>query len=161
MQSKAFLKSIRHEQFEIAELEEKREELYSILLPKAIAYKSVDVQESGPSDKMSKIFANIYAIDKIIEKRMERLIKKLAKAEFIIDQMEESRYRTVLELYYLGSKRISLQEVAEKMNYSPREIDYLHGDALKALDKIMRDNAEVSRESNLDPKSSSGNKAKS
>lgn len=138
MQSKAFLKSIRHEQFEIQELKEKREWLYSTLLPKAIAYKSVDVKESGPSDKMSEIFANIYAIDKIIEKRTEKLVKKHAKAEFLIDQLEESRYRSILELYYLGNKRISLQEVAEKMSYSPREIDYLHGDALKALDEVMK-----------------------
>ena len=61
---------------------------------------------------------------------------------------------------------------AMDINYASNEalIRAFHGEriqkislakGLKALDKIMRDNAEVSRESNLDPKSSSGNKAKS
>ena len=51
--------------------------------------------------------------------------------------LEEVRHRNVLQLYYLGEKRISLDEVAREMNYSEREIDYLHKDALKALDVIM------------------------
>lgn len=161
MISKEYLKNIRHEAIELEHLKGKIKGLYSSLFPGGLKLKEIRVQESVPYDKMAEKFAEFGEAVAEFEQRIGSLTRRQLEAERLISLLEDVRHRNVLELYYLSEKRTNLNKVAEIMNYSAREIDYLHSDALKALDKIMRDNAEVSRESNLDPKSSSGNEAKS
>ena len=137
MRSKEYLKSIRHETLELAHLRMKIEWLYSTLYPGGLKLKEVDVQETLPSDQLSEKFAEIDEATRELKTRTEALTKKHLEAEKLISMLEEVRHRNILQLYYLGDKRISLDEVAQEMNYSEREIDYLHKDALKALDAII------------------------
>ena len=137
MRSKEYLKSIRNETIELKHLEEKIKWLYSSLFPGGLKYKEVDVQESTPPDLLSEKFAEIDEAAAELKERMEALAMKHLEAEHLISLLEDTKHRTVLELYYLSERKTSLEKVAEKMEYSPRGIFYLYHDALTALDVVM------------------------
>lgn len=138
LQSKEFLRNIRTEASEIRQLQLKRDWLYSTLLPKGITYKAVDVQESGPTDAMSEKFGEIYELEKLIENRMQSLIKKHLEAEKYISKLEDSRYRIVLEMYYLSMQRTTWEDIAKEISYSYREVQRFHGNALVELEKVIQ-----------------------
>ena len=137
LQSKEILRNIKAEASEIRQLQLKRDWLYSTLLPKGITYKTVDVQESGPTDAMSEKFGEIYELEKVIEGRIQELLKKHLEVERHISKLEDTRYRTVLEMYYLSFKKVTWQQVAEEMDYNEREVYRFHGNALMELEKIL------------------------
>lgn len=138
MRSKEYLKSIRHENIELQHLKEKITWLYSSLFPGGLKWKQVDVQEAPPKDQLTEKFAEIDEAAEELKERMEALARKQLEAEHLISLLEDIRHRNVLELYYLSEERTNLASVAEKMGYSGREVDYLHSDALKALDVVMK-----------------------
>lgn len=141
LQSKEFLRNIKTETLEIKLLQLKRDGLYSALMPKGIQYKSVDVQESGPSDSMAEKFGEIYELEKIIEGRIQELIRKNSMAHRMINELKDPRHRIVLEMYYLDMKRVTWEDIAREMGYSYREIQRFHGNALMELEKIMKEAA--------------------
>ncbi len=141
LKSKIFLREIREETSELMQLRLKREWLYSTLLPKGITYKTVDVQESGPTDQMSEKFGEIYELDKIIEERMHGLLENHLKAETYVSRLADTRHRKLIEMYYLSEKKTTWEKVADDMGYSIREVYNIHGNALTELEKIMEESA--------------------
>lgn len=139
LKSKIFLKDIRTKTFELRQLQLKRDWLYSALLPKGITYKNVDVQESGPNDQLAEKFGEIYDLEKIIESRIQVLIREHLLAEKYVSRMEDTRHRTVIERYYLSFERTTWQQVADEMGYTEREVYRFHGNALTELEKIMEE----------------------
>lgn len=136
--AKIFLKSIRNETLELKELQERHAWLWGEILPKGIRPKEIQVQNSIEPDKLGDNRAAAVDLEKEIEEMMQRLVSKHLRAEKYINQLEDSRQRLVLELYYLSIDRKTWTDVAKKMGYSESVIYDIHGDALVELDKIMR-----------------------
>ena len=135
--AKIFLKSIRNETLELKELQERHAWLWGEILPKGMRPKEIQVMTSIEPDKLGDNRAAAVDLEKEIEEMMHQLVMKHLRAEKYINQLEDSRQRLVLELYYLSIDRRTWSDVAKTMGYSESVIYDIHGDALVKLDKIM------------------------
>ncbi len=70
--------------------------------------------------------------DKLLEKLQELYTVKTEIA-LAIFKVQDIRYRTLLELYYL--KKLTWEKVAEQMHIDVRHIYRLHGEALKEVER--------------------------
>lgn len=112
--------------------------MWSSLLPKAITIKQDKVQMTNPIDTIGDKLAEVNVLESIIEDRIKKLVANHIEMEKLINKLEDSRYRLVLELYYLNTKRMTWDEVAAAMGYSTAEIYKVHGRALQELDDILK-----------------------
>lgn len=72
--------------------------------------------------------------DKLLEKLQELYAVKTEIA-LAIFKLQDVRYRTLLELYYL--KKLTWEKVAEEMHIDVRHIYRLHGQALKEVEEYI------------------------
>lgn len=70
-------------------------------------------------------------IDSTIDEYYERKDRILAK----INALSDVRYRLLLTWYYVHTERLTLEEVADKMNYRHQYVRRLHVSALDAYQK--------------------------
>lgn len=70
-------------------------------------------------------------IDSTIDEYYERKDRILAK----INALSDIRYRLLLTWYYVHTERLTLEEVADKMNYRHQYVRRLHVSALDAYQK--------------------------
>lgn len=141
MTGRELLRICRQEKKELLILAEKREQLATSLLPKAMSIKAVSVIESAETDPMAKRIAAAVDLDREIERQMERLHRHETEAHKLVQQISVPVQRQVLELYYLsfwvdkkGEKRLyDWEMIQKKLNYSERAIFYIHADAMKSL----------------------------
>ena len=105
---------------------------------KSMAERTTTVLTGLPKSKDSKGFE--YYTDKLIDLQDEingdiaRCVNARRKAQEAINKVENETYRTLLEYRYLCGK--TLEEIAELMNYEPRNTYYLYKKALFAIQKI-------------------------
>lgn len=135
--AKTFLKNIRNETLELKELQERHAWLWGEILPKGMKPKEIQVQTTIEPDKLGDNRAAAVDLEKEIEEMMHALVRKHLRAEKYINQLEDSRQRLVLQLYYLSIDRRTWSDVSKIMGYSESVIYDIHGDALVEMDKIM------------------------
>lgn len=135
--AKTFLKNIRNETLELKELQERHAWLWGEILPKGMKPKEIQVQTTIEPDKLGDNRAAAVDLEKEIEEMMHNLVKKHLRAEKYINQLEDSRQRLVLQLYYLSIDRRTWSDVSKIMGYSESVIYDIHRDALVEMDKIM------------------------
>lgn len=135
--AKTFLKNIRNETLELKELQERHAWLWGEILPKGMKPKEIQVQTTIEPDKLGDNRAAAVDLEKEIEEMMHTLVRKHLRAEKYINQLEDSRQRLVLQLYYLSIDRRTWSDVSKIMGYSESVIYDIHGDALVEMDKIM------------------------
>ena len=127
-----FLKCIRAKRLELADLKERRDEIYMSLMPSGIRY-DLDKVQTSPSDRMPAAAGNLEEIQTIIDQRIERLSGDILLANRIIDQMPTAECRELLMLRYLagGRRPLTWEDIGERMDYSPDHAKgKLHGKAI-------------------------------
>lgn len=115
---------------EVLILSEKREFLASSLLPKAMKIKEISVQENADPDPVAERMAAVVDLDRELDRQLAEMLRRNLEAHRIISQLEDARYRQLLELYYLtfriderGAKVLYTWEtVAETMGYSTERV---------------------------------------
>ena len=144
MTAKELLITCRREKKELLILAERREQLATSLLPKAMRIKPVSVQESAEQDPMAKRMAAAVDLDREIDKRMGEMLMHEAEAHRIVKKIKDPRYRQLLTLYYLsfqntqGKRLYTWEKVAEKMGYSQQRLFEMIPEAYYALEKVQR-----------------------
>lgn len=134
---KDFLRAIRAEQHEIANLRLIVAELEAELLPQAIRYDRDRVQVS-PDEKFSKICAKIVDYEEELGKSIAALYGRQVYAEQLIKKLDNPKEREVLRLYYLttdNGQNLTWNQVAIRMNYYETYVKKIHGNALVNLAK--------------------------
>lgn len=114
---KEFLYQVRHEQREIENLQDRIEQIKTSLLPSGTAYDGVHVQTS-PSDTFSERAAAYVDLEKDLTQHVQKLIVRHKAAYKIIDRLEDSNERQTLQLYFLEFGRVTMEDVATRMDYS-------------------------------------------
>lgn len=137
MQIKQILIDCRKEQAELNSLINKREYIYSTLLPKAVKIKEVDVQISAPQDVMADTMAEIEQYDSAISRKILTLSRKHRKGIDMIGKLNDTVQRNALELYYLDSRLLSWEQVALEMGYDVRQIYRIKNAAIDELLKCQ------------------------
>lgn len=135
MTVKQFLYSVRDEQKEIEELTDRIYEMRMSLLPSGIRYDTDKVQTS-PEDNLSEYEAKIADYSMLLGQKKEALIQRRQKAQGMIDLLEDSRERQVLDIYFLSVKRPNMREVAVIINYSVQQTFRIYSTAISRLEKM-------------------------
>lgn len=114
---KEFLYQVRHEQREIENLQDRIEQIRTSLLPAGIAYDKDRVQ-SSPSDSMPDRIASCVDLERTLTENIARLVTRHKAAYNVIGVLEDSNERQVLQMYFLELGRITMEDVASRMDYS-------------------------------------------
>lgn len=138
MTVKQFLYSVRDEQKEIEELTDRIYEMRMSLLPAGIRYDTDKVQTS-PSDTISDRMAEITDYMKQMEEKKIELIRRRKQAQKMIDDLQDSRQRQVLDLYFLSVKRLSMEDVSAMIGYSRKQTFRIYKSALQNLIMTLND----------------------
>lgn len=87
--------------------------------------------KSSSDNQLEATVSKIVDMEKEIGASIDKLDQARRQVESAIDSMPNPVQRNVLRLRYLNGK--NLEQVAEEMNYTYRNVCYLHG---KALDQM-------------------------
>lgn len=131
-----FLYQIRHERREIAELTDRIESMYGMLLPAGIRYDKDRVQTSPSGDPMGEQMAAIMECCEKLAKRRTRLYTDIRYAEALIASLEDSRERQVMDLFFMDRKDRRMEDVAVKINYSVQQTWRFYDSALEHLESM-------------------------
>lgn len=114
-QAYEFLNSARVLHWRWLRLKAKRDELETCLLPAAIRYDKDKVQTS-PDDQMSKIVAEINALETEMAEVQLLKTQQIEKIELAVNSLESDEERTALTMRYINRRPIA--EIADNMGYS-------------------------------------------
>lgn len=114
-QAYEFLNSARVLHWQWLRLKAKHDELQSCLLPAAIRYDKDKVQTS-PEDAMSKIMAEIDALEKEMARIQHRKSVQIEEIDKAISSLTSDEERTALTMRYIN--RIPVTAIAEAMGYA-------------------------------------------
>jgi len=146
MSVKGELYRIRNTQKEINELKQRIDEEYYSLLPQAIRY-DLDKVQTSPQDRMPDVMGRIDEHTRIMCDRLSHLLVRKQWAEHLINKLEDTRQRQVLDLYFLSVERMTMKKIADKMRYSEQQTFRYYSEGLKNLEN-MRAN-ESNRRDNI------------
>ena len=133
MNAKTLLYQVRDEQKEIDIIRRKIEEAELALLPSGIRYDRDKVQAS-PDDPMMRLAVKLDRYEAELRKHQAALLTKRTKAFRMVSRLTDSTQRQVLELYFLGGRRIRMWEVAQIIGYSEQSTYRIYKDALRNLE---------------------------
>mgnify|MGYP003457434257 CR=1 FL=1 len=94
----------------------------------------------GTQDRMAQTIATIVDMEQAINADIDRYADMKKAAMAMLDKMENPTYMTVLHRRYFLHH--SFERIASDMSYSWRWVCKLHGRALQAFDKLLKDNKE-------------------
>lgn len=133
MNTKRFLYSVRSEAMEIHELEtrigETRRKAEGI---KGTTYDKPRVQKS-PEGTMENTIANVLEYEEKLRNKINHLALRRKKAQELIETLEDSRERQVLEIFFLSDSRMRMIDVADEVGYSERRAYDIYRAALSHL----------------------------
>lgn len=91
----------------------------------------------GTQDKVAGIIARMIDLESKINADIDRLADQKQEALALLDKMENPTYMTVLHRRYFLHE--TFERIAIDMNYSWRWVIKLHGRALQAFDKLLKE----------------------
>lgn len=91
----------------------------------------------GMQDKVAGIIARMIDLESRINADIDRLADQKQEALALLDKMENPTYMTVLHRRYFLHE--TFERIAIDMNYSWRWVIKLHGRALQAFDKLLKE----------------------
>lgn len=120
-----------------AEIDSKLEQLAELrsLATKITPSTNYEGRGSGTaSDKVGRTVAKIVDLEQEINEAIDRLVDIKAEIEDLINLIDDSVMRTVLERRYILHE--TWEVIAEKMGYSRRHITRLNIQAIELLEKL-------------------------
>lgn len=94
----------------------------------------------GTQDRMAQTIATIVDMEQAINADIDRYVDLKKAAMAMLDKMENPTYMTVLHRRYFLHH--TWEKIACDMNYTYRNVCYLHGRALQAFDKLLKEKGE-------------------
>ena len=93
------------------------------------------VSRTRNTDTMADTVAKIIELENEVNRLIDSYADRKAYLSRIIDSLNSAMQIRVLYGHYYAGK--SFQQIADELCYSRRNICYIHGDALRAMEKIM------------------------
>lgn len=134
MSAKSLLAQVRKEMFEIKIKQDELEQMKMGLLPKAVAYNSDKVQVSTKTDRISKTLANADSLEEYISLSVDNLKERYQKAYRLVEGLTDTTQRQILHLYFLSKDVYTMEQIADILGYSVRQIYRIYKEAMEKLD---------------------------
>lgn len=136
MTAKEYLKQLRNlDKWINAKLEQK--ERYMDMATRSTS--RISAVQYGGTSKRSKVedgMCRLIDLEKDIDREVDKLVDLRKEAMEMIDNIEDVRYRQVLEYRYCNGW--SWEKIAKYMAYDEKYLHRLHGGALLKANSIMR-----------------------
>ena len=126
------LKQIRLIDLEVKTKMEELDRLNNSFL-KSPSLKEINVQESKAGLK-DDAYVKIINLSDYIDKTVDKLVDLKYQLIQAIEQLDDSRERTIIWMKYISSK--GWDEIAEELQISKTTLFILHDEAIKKIDKI-------------------------
>lgn len=136
MNVKSLLYRVKREMREVQIKQMQIAQIRSSLLPSGIRY-DVDKVQTSPSDPMIRVMARIDEMEREIAGDFEQMQADFSDARKMIESLEDSRERSVLTLYFLTPGVERMDDVAEMMCYSPRQVYRIYEDAINHVSECQ------------------------
>lgn len=94
----------------------------------------------GTQDRMAQTIAKIVDMEQAINADIDRYADMKSTAMAMLDKLENPTYMTVLHRRYFLHH--TWEKIACDMNYTYRNVCYLHGRALQAFDRLLKQDEE-------------------
>lgn len=128
------LKQIRLIDLEVKTKMEELDRLNNSFL-KSPSLKEINVQESKASLK-DDAYVKIINLSDYIDKTVDKLVDLKYQLIQAIEQLDDSRERTIIWMKYISSK--SWGEIAEELQISKTTLFILHDEAIKKIEKCTK-----------------------
>lgn len=92
----------------------------------------------GTQDKVAGIIAKMIDLESKINADIDRFADMKQEALALLDKMDNPTYMTVLHRRYFLHE--TFERIATDMNYTYRWVTRLHGRALQAFDRLLKEN---------------------
>ena len=133
------LKQIRLIDLEVKTKMEELDRLNNSFL-KSPSLKEINVQESKVSIK-DDAYVKIINLNDYINDKVDKLIELKYQLIQAIEQLDNSRERTIIWMKYISSK--SWDEIAEELQISKTTLFMLHDEAVKKIEKCTKKDGSV------------------
>lgn len=133
------LKQIRLIDLEVKTKMEELDRLNNSFL-KSPSLKEINVQESKVSLK-DDAYVKIINLNDYINDKVDKLIELKYQLIQAIEQLDNSRERTIIWMKYISSK--SWDEIAEELQISKTTLFMLHDEAVKKIEKCTKKDGSV------------------
>ena len=134
MSVKSLLKEVRKEMIEIKIKQDELEQMKMGLWPKAVTYKENKGKVSQKTDTIGKTLANVDSLEGYIADSIDKLKGRYQKAYILVESLQDTVQRQVLHLYFLSKDAYTLEQIAEYLDYSDRQIYRIYKEAMENLD---------------------------
>lgn len=134
MSVKSLLKEVRKEMIEIKIKQDELEQMKMGLLPKAVTYKENKENVSQKTDTIGKTLADVDSLEGYIADSIDKLKERYQKAYILVESLQDTVQRQVLHLYFLSKDAYTLEQIAEYLDYSDRQIYRIYKEAMENLD---------------------------
>ena len=140
MDAKQFLRQVRYLDDLIDTKLEQIQELRSLAekVTSTLSLDGTSLQSSGLQDKIGDLVSRIIDLQIEIETAARKMIDLKTEAMRIIDIMPTPECRLLLQLRYLNG--LTWERIAVDMNYSYRNVHYLHSRALQEFEAVRNKN---------------------
>ena len=96
----------------------------------------VCVSGTGSRDKLGDSVARIVELQEEINRKIDKFVKLKKEVSDLLEQIEDPDQVKVLHKRYFEYK--PWEQIACEMNYSYRNVCYIHGKALQAVEAVMK-----------------------
>ena len=114
---------------------EQIQQLRALAERRTAVYGREKVGGNGAADRRMDVVARIVDAERELDAKIDRMIAMRAEIREVIGRVPDERMRVLLELRYLNGR--NWEDVAEKMNYTTRNIYNLHSAALKIVAPLI------------------------
>ena len=139
--AKRFFQKVRRENIEKETLEFnlRLQEIEGNNLLHGLNYDRANVQSSKTDDAMSEMIVKIEELKEKYKERIQAIVEDRNLAERLIQSLDNSTERIVMEQYYMSDRKVTLSSIADKINYSVGRVNHIHSEALKKIAPLYKD----------------------
>lgn len=135
MDTKKYLRQIHLFDVQLNNKIEQLDSLKDLTTKVTTTWKTDSVSGSGSQDRLGDTVAKIVDLEAEINREIDKYIDKKREICSVIEQVENTEQLQVLYKRYVEYK--TLERIAVELNYSYRNICYIHGRALQAVTAIL------------------------
>lgn len=140
MESTKYLREIKKLDSIINSQLDEVDSLYAMITRITPVLKDDVVTGSGNTDKIGNAISKIVDLREEINRDIDKLVDKKREASALLKKLENPLHYEVLHKRYVLFE--SFEQISLEMGYTYRNICYIHGRALQAFDRILKERKE-------------------
>lgn len=146
---KDWFRSIRGIEARIRAKEAQRDRFRALAMRAGVgSFEATRISGTGNRSRVESGVIDALDVEERIREDICAMLKMREDVAFVIDQMEDTRYRSVMDMYYLSGW--TWMHIADEMRYDVKWVQRLHGRALLEARVILNMHPEIVRRNRIE-----------